>query len=321
MSRPAAQVSCVAENRPDWYRQVENLAITLRNFGGRLASAQFVAHFVGGVDDVQGQLLRELGAELRAVTAYPAPKPTTNKLRMFEHFARNSDAELLIALDCDTVIVGDLLDEAVPGAVAAVGARRSPLNADEWTRLLARLALPLSSTPTLMISTGEAVPVPYVNSGVLMVPRCHAEALVTGWTEYVDRFAAEARSGCREPWTKYFMDQVALTCAFLDRNIPVEIMGRHINVPTAVDDAARLERAEALSEGHVERVKVLHYHRHITKDGRLLPTDKGSPLNHVIDRVNSVVQSRARRPRRRDVSQLWARGRSQMAKSLSRLSS
>jgi hypothetical protein len=67
MSRHAVQVACVAENRPDWYRFVENLAISLRNFGGRLASAQFVAHFVGGVDQGHGRLLRELGAELHAV--------------------------------------------------------------------------------------------------------------------------------------------------------------------------------------------------------------------------------------------------------------
>jgi hypothetical protein len=307
MSRLAVQVACVAENRADWYRLVENLAISLRNFGGRLASARFVANFVGGVDEDQGRLLRELGAELNTVTPYPAPQPTTNKLRMFEDFAWNSDAELLVALDCDTVIVGDFLDERVPGAVAAVPARTSPLDSDGWEQLLGRLALSPSTTPTTMITSGEAVPAPYVNSGVLLVPRCHAEALVTGWTHYVDRFTAEARSGTREAWTEYFMDQVALACTLLDRDIPVHAMGRHINLPTAVNDSARLEREEVLSEGPAQRVKVLHYHRHITEGGRLLPTDKGSPLNDVIDQVNRVVESRARRPRRRLTGQLLAR--------------
>jgi hypothetical protein len=160
-----------------------------------------------------------------------------------------------------------------------------------------------------------------VNSGVLFVPRAHAEPLVTGWTTYVDRFSAEARSGGEEPWTGYFMDQVALACALLDRAIPVELIGPHINLPTAINTPARLEREEALRDGGAERVKVLHHHRHITADGRLRPTDKGSPLNDVIDHVNRVLRSRAGRPREAIGGRLLARGRARIARSLPRLTS
>jgi hypothetical protein len=316
MSPHAVQVSCVAENRADWYRRVETLAITLRNFGGQLASARFVAHFVGGVDYIEGRLLRELGVELQGVPRYPSPQPTTNKLRMFEDFAWNSDAELLVALDCDTVVVGDFLDQAKPGAVAAVAARTSPLDAGGWEQLLGRLGLPVSTTPTIMFETGEAVPAPYMNSGVLLVPRSHAEALVTGWTKYVDRFTADSQAGVQEPWTRYMMDQVALACAFLDGNIPVQELGLDVNLSTALNAAARREREEVLRGGSAGRVKLLHYHRHISDDGRLLRTDKGSPLNDVIDHVNRVVESRAGAARRRVTGKLPAGGKALAARFL-----
>jgi hypothetical protein len=61
-------------------------------------------------------------------------------------------------------------------------------------------------------------------------------------------------------------------------------------------------------------VKVLHYHRHITEGGQLRPTDKGSPLNDVIDQVNRVVESRAGRPTRRAGAQLLRRKVSRMAR-------
>jgi hypothetical protein len=273
---------------------VEALAITVRNFGGRLAPSRFIAYFVDGVDERESSLLRELGVELRGVSPYPGPQRTANKLRMFEDFARNSDADLLVALDCDTVVVGDFLDEARADAVAAVPARSSPLDIGGWERLLELLDLPPTENGTTMFATGESIPAPYVNSGVLLVPRRHAEALVTGWAEYMERFAADYRSGVEEPWTGYMMDQVALACALLDRKIPLHVLGLHVNLSTALNAPARLERAAVLRHGSAEQVKVLHYHRHISRDGRLFRTDRRSPLNAVIDHVNEVVGARGR---------------------------
>lgn len=105
-------VACVAEDQPSWYRMVENLAVSVRNFGGRLASAHIVAHFVDSYDEAAVRVLRELRVQLRVVERYDPAHPTTNKLRMFEAFAESPDAAHLVALDCDTVVVGDLLDES-----------------------------------------------------------------------------------------------------------------------------------------------------------------------------------------------------------------
>jgi len=320
MSRCTVQVSCVAESRPEWYRQVEGLAITLRNFGGRLAAARFVAHFVGGVDEGESRLLQELGVELRGVPPYPSPRATTNKLRMFEDFARNSDADLLIALDCDTVVVGDFLDEARSDAVAAVPARSSPLDVTGWERLLERLGLPVTTIGTTMFETGMSIPAPYVNSGVLLVPRCHAEALVMAWIKYVDLFAADSEAGGQQPWTGYMMDQVALACVLLDREIPLHVLGLHVNLSTALNATAQRERADALRGTGAGQVKVLHYHRHISHDGRLLRTDGGSPLNEVIDHVNEVVGARVGPARRFRAGQRPTAPRALAARFLPRLS-
>lgn len=300
MSRPRVLVACVAEDRPDWHRMVENLAVSLRNFGGQLADARLVVHFVGTTDPPALPVLRELGVEVRSVPPYPSSQPTTNKLRMFEAFSEDDSSEFFLALDCDTVVVGDLLDVAETDALCAVPARTSPLTAAEWRGLLADLELPTAFEPTVMYETLEPVPAPYVNSGVLLIPSNLVSPLTAAWKKYVDRFSSEAEAGVDRPWTGYMMDQVALACALLEVRSPLRTLGLEVNLSTALNDQARRERWLALTGGdgagpRADRVRLLHYHRHISPEGRLLRTDRGSPLNAVIDRVNAVLDARLAR--------------------------
>lgn len=280
-------VACVAEDRPEWYRMVENLAITMRNFGGRLAGARFVAYFVEGFDRPSARLLLELGVELRVARSYDPAHPPTNKLRMFQDFAERRDASHLIALDCDTVVVGDFLDELLPDVVRAMPAMRSHLTSEQWRQLLESLGLPAARSPMVTTRTREAMPAPYVNSGVIFVPAEHAVSLAAGWTKYVDDFASQTAAGVDEPWTGNFMDQVALACALLDQEIPLRELGPGLNMPTA----ARL-KVPVPEPGPA--IKLLHYHRNVSATGLILGTDSPA-LNDIIDRVNAVLEARTSR--------------------------
>lgn len=281
-------IACVAENRAEWYRMIENLAITTRNFGGRLAGARLAAHVVDGVDISETRVLEGLGVELYGTVRYPAAEPTTNKLRMFEDFVARGASGLLVALDCDVVVVADFLDEAELGTLCAMAAGSSPMTGDEWSRFLESLGLPEADRPTVMLETGQEVPAPYLNSGVMLVPGSIAPRLTSAWVRYVDRFAAELEAGVDQPWNRYWIDQVALTCALLEERVPVRELGPHMNLPTAITFGDRIDEVD------LSRLSVLHYHRHISHDGLLLPSD--SPrLNDVIGRVNDVVSARSGR--------------------------
>lgn len=280
-------VACVAEDRPEWYRMVENLAITLRNFGGRLAGARLVVYFVEGFDRPSARLLLELGVELRVSRRYDPAHPPTNKLRMFQDFAERREASHLIALDCDTVVVNDFLDEVRPGVVRAMPAMRSHLTSEQWHQLLDSLGLSAASTPMVTTRTREAMPAPYVNSGVMFVPAEHAVSLAAGWTKYVDEFARQTAAGVDEPWTGNFIDQVALACALLDQQIPLRELGPGLNMATAPKLRIQVPESSAA-------VGVLHYHRRVSDTGLLLGTD--SPvLNGIIDGVNAVLAARTPR--------------------------
>lgn len=282
-------VACVAEDRPEWYRMVENLAVSVRTFGGRLATARIVAHFVDSYDEASVGVLRELDVQLRVVARYDLAYPTTNKLRMFQEFAERADARYLVALDCDTVVVGDLTAAVLPGVVRGMPAMRSHLAAEQWAALLSSLDLQPEVPPTVTTKTREPVPAPYLNSGVLFVPVEHATPLANAWTRYVEDFVAQAGAGVDEPWTGRFLDQVALACALLATQTPVRTFGPELNLPTAARLTGRVP-ANAHS-----RIKLIHYHKHVTPTGYLRGTDSPA-VNAIVDRVNTVLAARTPRP-------------------------
>lgn len=299
-------IACVAESRPEWYRMVENLAISTRNFGGRLAQGRLAAYLVDGVDQAQVGVLRELGVELHDADRYIAAQPTTNKLRMFEDLVREGAPGLLVAVDCDVVVVGDFLDEARPDTLCAMPAGSSPMTNAQWSELLASLGLPEADQPVVMLETGQQVPAPYLNSGVMLVPASIAAPLTSAWTKYVDLFAADLERGVDHHWDGYWIDQVALTCALLEQEIAVHQLGPHMNLPTAI------RYGERIHEVDLDRLGILHYHRHIGPDGELLPSDAPA-VNDVIDALNAVIGARANRgpgqptPSRRSGLLAWGR--------------
>src|SRR5688500_8990134 len=99
--------SCVSENGPDWYRRVETRTLSIREFGGALADSDVVINFVNAVDPEFERKLRELGAEVRVVPRFDERSVYANKLRMFE-LSREREFDVLLGLDCDVVVVGDL---------------------------------------------------------------------------------------------------------------------------------------------------------------------------------------------------------------------
>jgi hypothetical protein len=285
------RVACVAEARPHWVTMVENLAVSLRNYGGQLASAPLLACFAGPADS---GLLAALGADVVEVPPYPGVARTTNKLRMFEAFAADPGADRLLALDCDVVVVGDLSPDLPTETVGMMPAVMSHLSPDQWEDLLKTLELPVAARTTTL-HDGTEIPAPYFNSGVLSLPAALAAPLVAAWKHYVDvldGWAADPASGpaTLPYWKQTWLwgDQIALSAALLATDTPVTSLDPGLNLTTGLSWRSTEERFLS------DRPRLLHYHGGLTRGGLLRRSD-APLLNEVIDEVNQLLAVRAGR--------------------------
>ena len=271
-------VACVAENRPRWARDVFTLALSLRGLGGRLARARMCAFFLDGLDECHAERLRSVDVECHVVPSFPTPVPQVNKLRMFERW---EGEEVLVALDCDTVIVRDFSQAIAADAVAAMPALVSPLRAPEWRDLLSRLALEPDGRTVTTTSSAEELPVPYVNSGVLFVPPAHRAELAGTWILYVQRLLALQDHLLWPPRIWQYLDQIALACALVSTGVPMQPLGVAYNFPTNTD-ALRAPLPDPSS------IRILHYHRHRRSSGRLRPSHL-TVAEPAVQRVNRLL--------------------------------
>ena len=107
--------ACVAENHPHFAVRVENLLISWRTMGGRLSDAPFRVHVVDDISDDFRRRVTRLGADVRLVPRLSLDAFNLgNKLRMLE-VDEADDFDVLLAIDCDVVLVGDPLEHITPG--------------------------------------------------------------------------------------------------------------------------------------------------------------------------------------------------------------
>ena len=157
--------------------------LSVRRFGGGLADAPFVAQFVERVEPRFVAGLEALGAEVRVVDRVDPRNPPSNKLRMLE-LAASHDFDTLLAIDTDTVVIGDVDRYAVPGAVAVKPENTDPYPPETWRGVYAALGIAEPARSMMTSSTGQLT-WPYYNSGVVFVPRDLCGTLRDSWTKRV----------------------------------------------------------------------------------------------------------------------------------------
>src|SRR5215467_13148853 len=116
-------ISCVGENDALYTAEVLLLFKTIRKFAGRIANAnsELIANFVKTIDPTVKQSLEDIGVKVSIVDpAEHARETTSNKIRMLE--MDDYDYDVLIALDCDTVVVRDFAREINPSFFQAMPA-------------------------------------------------------------------------------------------------------------------------------------------------------------------------------------------------------
>ena len=228
---PSVLWSCVAENRPDWCEKVFNLALSVRTFGGRLAQERFVANFVGGVRPEFKSKLAALDVETLAVEPYAAKVPTANKLRILD-LGREADVDVLLALDCDMLVTGDVSQHLMVDSVRAVPESRDPFGPEQWRLIFESFAMEEPPQVCVMTGSGRST-YPFYKSGVLSIPTEYCSPLVRHWARYIKMFEdlCERSTAIENRW---FADQVGLACAISAGQISFDPFPVAMNFPFRV---------------------------------------------------------------------------------------
>jgi hypothetical protein len=253
-------VGLVTENTSRLLVQAVRLVRSLRWFGGELASARVVVCGVGLLDANAQATLEALGAEIRTVTRFHPNSPTGNRQQLLTGLL-DAPQELLLLLDCDTVIVRDPLP-FLRGDVFQAKIAPTPTVHDEvFDRLFAHFKLP--KPPRLHVARLTNSPtIAYFNAGVLAIPTAVARTLAPSWRKFNQLLAD--RPELVAPCHKH-LHQAALTLALVETGVPYAELPEVMNFQT---NAQHVQPPPGFAEADPA---IIHYHQFGTDDGFLMP--------------------------------------------------
>ncbi len=268
--------ACVAENRRSFATMAHNLAISIRSFGGALSGAPIVVNFVEAADEAFTRPLVELGVEVRVVERVSEANPPVNKLRMLR-LRRDYRFDVLIALDCDTAVVGDPSPWIDTESIGVKSADLAGFNDLEWSTMFAEVKIPVPDKTLTATITGKKT-YPYFNSGVLFVPGALCEAFGEAWMRRYAELATMIRRnpGAIRKRRQFFLDQAALALTLIGDGLPWRELPPALNFPTHVAVPRDLLDGPPV---------VLHYHGEWAEDGFLLSSATSS-VNSALDAFN-----------------------------------
>jgi hypothetical protein len=253
-------VGCVADNAPKYLAQALRLVRSIRWFGGELAQARLLVCAVEGIPDPARRELERWGAEVRVVPRFHARNGSANRLRFFEE-AWEAGRELLLALDCDTLVVRDPLPLLRRGRLQAKIEPLPTVTHDVFVRLFRHYGLPLPLRDRVLGLTRTPT-IPYFNGGVVLLPSDLARQLVPVWGG-LNRDLAD-RPERVYPCERH-LHQASLSLALAACPVPFE------EAPVELNYQLNATHLEPSGEFLALDPAILHYHDLVDADGCLLP--------------------------------------------------
>jgi hypothetical protein len=230
-------ISCTSENGSHWCDKVENLLLSIRRQGGSLAGAPAVVNVVGGVTEEFASRLAGLDATIRTVERFPALAPASNKLRMLE-LVDEFDFDVLVALDCDMIVTGDIGHFLSTTSLRAVPESRDPFATAQWHLIFDAFGIPPPPRDCPMISSGDST-FPFFKSGVLLIPSGFCGVLRDGWATRIKLYEDLCESPDGSALNRWFADQAGLALTVTEDRLPFEPLPVGLNFPMKSRIAAR----------------------------------------------------------------------------------
>jgi hypothetical protein len=290
---------CIAEDRHQFDQQTFLFALSAAQGQGPISAGVIDVGYVERVHPAQAARLLALGATVRIVERVHPRHPPANKLRMLEEID-SIDFDMLVAADCDIAFAGDVEPLLPQSRIGLRPADRDCMSPSGWQALFSALGIRLREAEEFPWRAEATTRYPYFNSGLASIPRELVLPLGEAWHAALVRVDNYLGGLAERPRWAYFADQVALTVAVLDAELPVSILPPTINIPS------HLGRSGA---AHLKQAPVaVHYHDHVTREGYLLPS--GAPLlDAAITRVNDQLARATGRPPPR-----WLHARAEVAR-------
>lgn len=267
---PSPVVGCVADNEPKYLEQALRLLQSWRWFGGALSAADFHVCVVDGVDERYRRLYEEYGAGIHIVPPVDLRNLTANKLRFFE-LPVVQDADRVILLDCDTIVVQEPLVLLQPVDFLAKIVDMPTVTPEMFSKLFDELDILLPPCNQHCTVKGEPI-IPYFNSGVLSFSRKAISTLAPEWIRIFKILIERLELFGERP---YFCEQASLALALAACGTSFKTLGNEMNFPAHLQDQP-LDSAFA----HIDPV-IIHYHWLADSSGYL----SASPYPHVDRRI------------------------------------
>ena len=253
-------VGCVTENDARYLDQTLRLVQSIHWFGGELAKARRMVCAIEGIDAAARSRLEALGCEVRVVRRFHPANGTSNRMRLIEE-ALATGCEMLLSLDCDTVVARDPLP-LLRRETLAKTEDLPTVTHDVFERLFQHYGVPLPPADRRMRFTRTPT-IPYFNAGVLVLPAPVAREILPVWAGFNRRLAdrPELVYPCERHLHQASLSLALAVCGVTVGEAPVELNyqlnATHLQPPDgflAVDPA------------------ILHYHDRVDRDGFLLPS-------------------------------------------------
>jgi hypothetical protein len=252
-------VGCVAENDPRFLGQALRLVQSIRWFGGELAGARVLVCVVEGLDPGFRQAFESYGAEVRIVPPFHQRNRTANKLQFFPE-AEQTDREMLLLLDCDTVVVQDPLPWMSRGSFQARIAPLPTVTPEVFERIFGRYGLPLPAREHVNSFAGTPT-IRYCNSGVILLPAAQARQIIPLWRDFNARLADEIE--ILHPCERQ-CHQASLSLALAASSVPFAEVPAELNFPLNLSHFPPPEGFFAVDPA------ILHYYDRVDAEGYLL---------------------------------------------------
>jgi len=278
---PNLLITCVGENIPKFHFRILALFKTIKKFGGQIANQKLVANFVNSVDkDVESEL-QNMGVEVRIVQPFDSRSPHCNKIRILE---MEDEYDVLIALDCDTVVVRDFYKEIDPNYFQAKPVNNDPLTIDQWKYMFSYFGLELPDQRVITAGVKQSSTIPYFNSGVLAIPKSYVKRLHLAWEKYAKLILDNYHKMGELANRKYFADQHSLSLALVAENIPIKIFPVEMNFSTPIQMKPEFSPRSL-------KPYIFHYHRFVLKNGLIQKTRyRYSNPDSFIKKVNKFLR-------------------------------
>ena len=265
-------VGCVADNSQTYLDQALRLLRSWRWFAGAYAQSDFHVCVVEGAPAGFLRQCADLGAQVHRVERFAGRHPTSNKLRFFE-VPEAVDADRVLLLDCDTVVVREPQDLMRGDGLTAKIADVATVSLDVFARVFAHLGL--SMPPPIHACTVSGAPmIAYFNSGVISMSRRAASLLAPEWSRINGELTGvfEALGG-----TPHFCEQASLSLALVRTGITYELVSDEMNFPAHFTDQLPGSAMASVDPA------IIHYHFMVDDAGFLLP----SPYPRVDARIQA----------------------------------